>query len=283
MRCWPQLSLITRRRLHVLVCALLLLTLPAYPSISAELSLLSRGTGGTGKSHVREQAIRAIPFRNLEQSAAERVSAIVQRPTMFRRMPPQTMECSRDMFLHLVRNPDTLVAIWDTLGMTRLKVQRTGQFSYQADDGAGTVTRMEMLYGTPNLHLFIGNGWYEGPLFPGKINGSGVMIMHTQYRTASTGVEVVDCTMDAFMQIEQGAVDLAAKTLHPLFVKNADINFIETAEFVTSFSNASRTNPSAIKSLVTRLRGIDDANRQELLKILDKQAPRAARASGASR
>jgi hypothetical protein len=254
---------------------LAILSIPGIP-IKAEIPLLARGAGGTGKAQVREQAIRAIPFRNLDPAAVQRVSAIVQHPTMYRRMPPRTMECSRELFLHLVRNPDTLVAIWETLGMTRLKVQRTGEFSFQADDGAGTVTNLDMLYGTPNLHLFIGTGWYDGPLFPGRLNGSGVMVMHTQYRAAPNGTELVDCTMDAFMQIDQGAVDLAAKTLHPLFVKNADVNFIETADFISSFSQATTTNPSAIMSLARRVRGIDEANRTELISILEKKSPRAA-------
>lgn len=230
--------------------------------------------GGTGNGRAKEEALSAIPFRQLAPQVARHVQAITYHPTMYRRLPAKVMQCDREMFLFMIRHPDALVGIWDVLGITRLKVQRMGEFEYRADDGAGTISQMEMLYGTPELHLFMGQGYYEGPLFGNKIHGEGVMLLRSRFLRDPRGNEVVECVMDAFLRIEPGAVDLAAKTLHPLFVRNADINFTETIDFMSTFAQTAKAKPEAVYEMIRRMRDVDAETKQGLEAVVRRSGPR---------
>ena len=55
-----------------------------------------------------------------------------------------------------------MVGIWDLMGITNVHIDRTGPYQLEARDGSGTTCRIDLVYGDPNVHIFVANGSYDG-------------------------------------------------------------------------------------------------------------------------
>ena len=211
----------------------------------------------------RDQAIREIPFKGLTPAAQKRIAAVVTKPSMFRRMPVSVIRCEPKLHQFLVRNPEVVINIWQLMGITKVTADRTGTFSLDAADGAGTTSSVELVYGTNDTHLFFCEGQYEGPLFRKPVEGRCVLLLKTGHRKMNDGSYSVTNRMDVFVQLDHVGMDALTKTLHPLLGKSADINFTETMKFVERISQTARQNGPGMERLAERLDQVAEPTRQE--------------------
>ena len=123
----------------------------------------------TSSRMARLESTRHFPFSKLSPEARRRVQYVVAKPTLFRRIKTNAFECDPDLFVFLVRHPEVVVNTWQLMGVTRMKVQRTGPYRMHVNDGQGTVSDVEMMYGIPTQHIVYADGYYEGPLFGRKL------------------------------------------------------------------------------------------------------------------
>ena len=212
---------------------------------------------------VREQAIADLPLQQLVPQARQRVMEVVERPTLFRRMPTEQILCSPDLFVFLVRYPEVVVNMWDLMGATKLSVSRVGKYLLDSNDGAGTKTRVELIYGNQTQHLMYAKGAYSGPLFRRQLHGQCVMMINSAYQRNKRGEEVVTCTMDVFLSLDNVGIDIVAKTLHPLMGNTADHNFAESARFVSQVSEQTKKNPAGMQRLSRRLEKVEPSIRDK--------------------
>jgi hypothetical protein len=138
--------------------------------VSGEAATPAAAKASTSRS-AKEEAIAGIPFDKLKADVRARLSDIVEKPSMYRRLPNQKIHCDPDMYLFLVRYPEVVVNIWELMGVTNVKLKRVGQYAFECSDGAGTVAKVELVYGTRDLHLLYVEATYEGPLTGRKVNG----------------------------------------------------------------------------------------------------------------
>jgi hypothetical protein len=213
------------------------------------------------RRQVRDEAIRAIPFDQMDERVRGELSQIVSAPSLYRRLPVQTVDCDPDMFLFLLRYPEVIVDIWRLMEVTKVQVTRTGPTTFSAVDGAGTVANVQLIHSSPNVHVYYGNGYYEGPLLRNRLTGSCVIVMQNQYGSSNDRIHVT-CTLDVFARLDNAGVDLLAKTLNPLVGKTADYNFVETAKFVSQLSLASESNGPGVQRLAANLTGVDPQVRE---------------------
>ncbi|MCC6510566.1 MAG: hypothetical protein IT423_15800, partial [Pirellulaceae bacterium] len=75
-------------------------------------------------------AVERIPFARITGSAAENIRGVVERPSFFRRLPTQTIECDPELFTLLVRYPEIIVNIWDLMGITKVEVKRIAPYVF---------------------------------------------------------------------------------------------------------------------------------------------------------
>lgn len=249
----------------------LLLILSFWPTASRAFAAeqLSRPTASKS---AREEAMRALPLNALRPDAAKEIRDIVSQAAMYRRLPVTSARCDKDLFIFWIRNPDVIVGIWEQMGVTEISMQRTGDFTFQASDGAGTSSALELVYGTPELHIYKGVGYYEGSLIKRPIRGDCVVLLRNRYRPDSAGGTEVVSQMDVFVALEQSAVELAAKTLQPLFVRYADLNFVETIHFVERLSEAAIKQGDRMSSLAHRLEKVTPAVQFEFSRLASKAA-----------
>ncbi len=200
-----------------------------------------------------------IVFRSRasRRAAGENIRGVVDRPSFFRRLPTQTIECDPELYTLLVRHPEIIVNIWDLMGITKVEVKRTAPYVFKGHDGAGTTCRAELLYGTSDIHIYYGNGSYSGSLAARDIDGRCVCVLHSTAATNRAGHPTVTVTMDVFMKLDNFGADLLTRTLGPLVGKTADYNFVESAKFVSQLYELCRDNPVAAQQLGSRLTKID--------------------------
>lgn len=209
-----------------------------------------------GNLQMRSEALRAIPFGELTEASQAKLRPILERPSLYRRMPTQAIECDADLHVFLIRYPEVIVNIWQLLEVTQVQVRRTGPYTFDAADGSGTKCRVELIYGRPDLHIFYATGYYEGPLFRTRMEGDCVIILRSSY-AQKNGRSQVTNTLDVFLRMDKVGADLLLKTLHPLMGRTADFNFVETTKFVGQVSLAAENNGPAMERLAAQLENVD--------------------------
>jgi hypothetical protein len=247
----------------VIVLAVVFCQLPSY----GQISLKPRSsTGGSSHRADRKEALAAIPFAQLTPEAAQKIRAVVTKPSVYRRMPVKAIECDAQLYTFLIRNPEVVVDIWKLMGVTQLEIQRTGQYSFSSSDGAGTDSTIQLVYGTPQTHIFYGTGVYEGSLFKNRIEGNCVLVLQTEFRN-SGGKPVATSRLDMFMQINQNAIEVFAKTFQPLLGKAADMNFVETANFLEKLSQTAAVNGQGMIHMSNKLTNVSEPVRNQFGKV----------------
>ncbi len=168
---------------------------------------------GSSSRDSREQALRSIPLGNLTPQAVAKLRPVLDDPTIFRRMPVQSIVCDPEMFTFIIRYPEVLVEIWQLMGMTRVTIERTGPFAFAGEDGAGTTCRSELVLGSEKLHIYYTEGDYEGGLINRKLDGRCICVIHSQPAIGESGQALVTASMDIFLKLDNMGADLIAKTI----------------------------------------------------------------------
>jgi len=222
----------------------------------------------------RQEVIASLPLARLTPQARHRILSIAQSPTFYRQLPSQAIACDKDMFLFLTRNPDVLVGIWDLLGVTTVQVKRTDPYQLEAEDGSGTTCVVDLVYGDPNLHIFVADGNYDGKMVAKPILGKGVFILRSQYAPDAEGGTTVTSRLDCFVQFDGVGVDLVVRTLSGLIGRSADHNFIETARFMAQISQSAEMNPPAMIDVAERLPQVDPFTKRQFVDVISTVARR---------
>ena len=230
----------------------------------------------TSSQQAREDAVRSIPFDKLTVETRRKLAGIVSKPSIFRRMPIQMVDCDPDMYLFLVRYPEVVVNIWQMMGISNVGIQRTGAYTLHATDGNGTVTNVELVYGDPETHVVYAEGLYEGPLFKRRINARCVLVLRSAYTRGAGDRPLVASRLDLFLHLDDAGAEVIAKTLQPVVGRTADYNFTESAIFLGRVSQAAEKNGPGLQQMTTRLTNIDAAVRDRFSQIAASVTYKAA-------
>ena len=230
----------------------------------------------TSSRLARQDARRNIPLNKLSGESLRRIKYVVANPSLFRRITTKSIPCDPDLFFFLTRHPEVLVNIWDLMGITSMQVACLGEHEFHVDDGQGTVSVVELLYGTPQLHILYADGVYEGPLFGRKIYAKCVFIFKTDYKRDATGRHRVVSRLDMFARVENIGADILTRTMRPVAARMADYNFSETTQFVGRLSQAAEENGPGMQRLAQRLSDVDPAVRRKFTELTAAISDRAA-------
>ncbi len=241
---------------------------------------------GTSTRDARDAAVQRIPFNQLTPEASGKLKSVVTNSSYFRSMPTETVDCDPEMFTFLVRHPEVIVNIWEVMEVTKVSLQRIGPFQLQGSDGAGTSSKMDLIFGNESMHIYFASGAYQGNLWARELNGKCVVILHNRPGPLPTGKSGIAATMDVFMNLDNMGADLVVKTLGPLMGKTADYNFTECASFLSQVSQTAENNPFGVQQLAKRLTKIDPKIRDQFIVTTNSVAQRSgnlATSQGTSR
>jgi hypothetical protein len=229
---------------------------------------------GTSSREARDAAIARIPFHQLTPEANTRLRTVIENASYFRRMPTEVVDCDPEMFSFLVRHPEVIVNIWDVMGVTKVSLKRTGPFQLRGNDGAGTTSNMDLVFGNDALHIYFANGSYQGNLWPRELTGRCVVLLHNRSIQVQNGQQALVASMDVFMKLDNIGADLVVKTLGPLVGKTADYNFSECASFFAQISQTAEQNPAGMQQLAKQLDDIDPKIRDQFISTTASVAQR---------
>jgi hypothetical protein len=230
----------------------------------------------------RQDALRAIPFDKFDADAKRKAASVVNSDPLFRRMPVETIDCDPNFYLFLLRNPEVIVEIWQLMGVTDLKMTRTGAESFRLADNAGTTGNVEFLYGDQNTHVLYIEGQYRGSLYPRAITAHCVLVMQSRYDKRADGSYAITNRLDSFVDVKNVGADLVAKTFQSVFGKTADHNFVQTAEFIAQLSEAAEGNPAGVQRLAAKLTALDPQVRQQFSQTAADTSHRATERQAAA-
>ncbi|MCO8121858.1 hypothetical protein NHH03_08935 [Stieleria sp. TO1_6] len=215
-----------------------------------------------------EELLAALPMERLTNDAQQKIQAVTDKPTLYRRLPVQAIRCDEELFLFLTRKPEAIIGIWDLMGITTVQATRVGPYRMDATDGSGTTCQVDLLYGDRNLHVFMADGMYDGKFAQKGIRGKGVFVLKSTYATAGDGATTVHGTLDCYVKFESLGADLVARSLGGLIGKSADHNFVETAKFISQISQACETNPNGMLDMVDRLPQVDPQTKADFAQVI---------------
>jgi hypothetical protein len=251
------------------LCALGVLTQASFAPAAERGGFLFRSEKGYRSSaSQKKDVIASLPMARLTPQARQRILSVAGSPTIYRRLPTQAIDCDPEMFTFLARNAEVMVGLWELMGITSVQTQRTGPYRFEAVDGTGTKCSIDLIYGDPNVHIFVADGSYDGKMVTKPVRGRGVFVLRSSYATSSSGRTTVTGTIDCFVKIEGLGADLIARTLSGLIGRSADSNFTETAKFIAQISQASEMNTPAMTDVAYRLPQVGDDTRQQFVDVI---------------
>jgi hypothetical protein len=256
------------------------LLLAGAASLAAGWLGIPRGTAAAGEADTSEaakaEAIRKLPLREMTPEARRKLMAVVERPSIYRRLPPTTIECDPALYIFLIRNPEVVVSIWQLMGVSKMTAHRTGPYLWKGNDGAGTTADVELIYGTDDLHIMYSDGVYEGSLLKRTVTGRCVIMLQSGYGQADDRRWYVGNRLDIFLQIDNAGADVIARTLSPWVGKVADANFTESCKFAQRLSATAEQNGPGVQKLADKLSDVDPQVQSEFTRVATAVQQRAA-------
>ena len=224
-------------------------------------------TSGTSSKQARQQAIQAVPFEQLNQGTGVKLKEVLEKPSIYRRLPITQIDIDPDYFVFLVRHPEVIVNIWQIMGITKMETERIGPYELNSSDGEGTTSQVELVYGNNNIHVYFATGSYQGPILRKKLHGRCVMILRSEYERGSNGALKAKCSLDVFLKVENATASLIARTLNPIVGSTADHNFVESLNFLQRLNETTEKNGAGVQRMAGRLQNITPQVRNDFVGI----------------
>lgn len=218
----------------------------------------------------KQDALRQIPLNRIAPEHQNRVATVLHDPSIFRRLPVQVIDCDPELYSFLVSYPEIVVNIWELMGITNVNVQRVSSTQFHANDGAGTVSTVTVLYADNDTKVFLAEGYYEGSLTPKRITAECILVLKSGYTQTPQGKAFVSNRLDVFVKFDSKGAELLARTLHPFIGKTADFNFAESSAFLGKISKSSEDNMPGMQNLISKLDKVDPAVRHQMSEIVTK-------------
>jgi hypothetical protein len=251
-------------------------------ALSGGASLAADPNAADSSQQSQQDALRSMPLNKLNEEAQRKVMSVLERPSIYRRLPTKTVDCDPEMFLYMIRNPEVIVNIWELMGISQMVAERVGPYAWKGNDGQGTQSQVELVYGTDELHLLYGEGYYEGPLLKRKVAGRCVLLLQSGYSLGAGARAQVTNRLDVFLAIDNVGAELLAKTLQPLVGSTADTNFTESAKFLSKLSQTAENNPDGMPRLAAKLNRCDENVREGFATVSSSVPQRVAERSNMS-
>ncbi len=239
--------------------------------VATDIPCVAQGefVAGTSARSARAEAIQAIPFDQLSPPVRERTMQIINSAAIYRRMPVTTIDCDPDLYLFAIRYPEIIVDIWRLMGASTMTLQRTGQFNLACDDGAGTTSNIELVYGTPTTHVYVAKGRHRGSRLLTQLDGSCVILVQTEYHRGPDGQPQATSSLDVFVDIDNSSAEWVIRIVSPLFGGTADRNFVESLKFLEKLSATTAENGPGVIGMAERMTGVRPEVRSRFAQIAE--------------
>jgi hypothetical protein len=264
-------------------CGLAVISSIAVTALAASVAYAEAGDA-TSSQAARNEAVRAIPWRQLSPTGRRAAQTVINNTSIYRRLPTRIIDCDPEMFSFLLQHPEVVIDVWRVMGVSQLALEKLPGGAYRAADNAGTSGTVRFLHAdwgpeAKVLAVVLADGAYVGPPFGAPLKAQSIILLRSGSVQETNGRYYITVRIDSFIRLEQIGVELVAKTVQPWIAKTADQNFIETLSFVSNFSRTAEQNPAGIERLAARLPSLDGPTRTQLVAQSFRTAGRYSQAA----
>ncbi|HEY1064726.1 MAG TPA: hypothetical protein VGE52_01390 [Pirellulales bacterium] len=245
------------------------------PALSAATPAGASGPSGTTSKSAKQEAVDSLPLGKLNAANRAKVEHVLEDAAMYRQLPVSMCRCEPQLYLLLVNRPDTVVNIWEVLGISQFDLRQIGPNLYQADDGTGMQTTVEFLHRSHDAHIAYVEGLYQGPLLSRKIKAQCVLFLRSQYAPAEDGSWMITHRLDAFVRFDALGAEMLARTMNSMIGKIADRNFREVSNFITNLSTRAVDDAEWTADLASKLDNVRPDVRDQFAKVTAAMANRS--------
>lgn len=233
-----------------------------FPVVQVEL--LEKGDSSRNQL---KSALDALPLQHLSADHRKRVNEILENRALFRRLPTIGVECAPEIYSHFTANPESAVAIWRAMGISKFTLTPQNGNVWVGDAGDGSRGTIELLLKTPETHLLLCDGEYRSPVLPNIIRAKALMHLRTRPMVRENGEQRVVHDLDLFVMFPQQTVETVAKVVSPVSHMIADRNFRELSMFVRFMHVVMERQPGWVERVVQKMDGVSFEQKEELLQL----------------
>ncbi len=222
---------------------------------------------GSSSKKVRMTAVQSLPLDELTTENRKRADALIHSDSLFRQLPTVRFHADPKMYWFFATHPDVVIGIWQVMKISQFQMRQTGPNIHVVDAGDGSVGTLEILHRGPGQILVLCEGVYKSPFLIKTIEATALMHLQTQFERANDGRTIATHHCNLFVSFPSHTVETAAKLISPLSNLIADRNFQEISIFLQMMSLAMAHQPGWVEQIVSRLDGIPEVHKSQLLKL----------------
>ena len=218
------------------------------------------------------EAVKQIPWDALSPSDRQTVQSLVERHSIYRRLPMTGGYCNPEVYDFLLAHPEIVVGLWRTYGYTQVDLQNLDNGRFTLKESNGTTANLQILYQDNRLMVFLCSGVYQGQMSARPIEGEALVVM--QYRFTedanNENAPIAVTRLDTFARLSNSGADFVSKAFSPVIGKIIDSNFVKTVDFVNHVSETIENNPGELMDAIEKIDGIDATVKQGFLTCVDR-------------
>jgi hypothetical protein len=222
---------------------------------------------GTSDRRALQVGRAALPLHRLTPANRRRAEQVLAQQSMFRALPVLRLDVDHDSYRYFVEHPDVAVSIWRVLGVSQCQLWQTGPDSYESDVGDGTTGVMDVLLRDRTDHVVVAEGQFKSPMLLKPIRAVALLHLKSDYVTRRDGEPEVHCRGYLYVTFPSQTVETAAKVVSPVTNMVIDRNFEEIGLFAQMMSAAMRSQPGWVEYIASRMDGVLERRRGELLQV----------------
>lgn len=222
---------------------------------------------GTSSGAVKKQAIAETKLDAVPVAARQKVQAVLQNPSLFRKLPTISFEVDRNVYAYFLKNPNIAVSSWQALGISKFSLAEVRPQVYTADAGDGSTGTIEVLYSTPEDTMIFCEGAFKSPLMSKPIVAKAVMRLRAKFHKEPDGRILATHSADVFVDLPSQTVETVAKLISPLSNTIADRNFKQLTFYAHMMTVAMARQPGWVEAMADRMKDITPAQRDDFLKV----------------
>lgn len=194
----------------------------------------------------------SIPYESIPAEYRDRVSRIIQRPTISARAAPE--EFHEGIYSWLLEHPDRASLAWRRLGFPCAAITARQPEGFGWTDGQGTEIAWRTALKNEDMHIWIAEGQGKlGPMLP-PIQVRAVAVLHHNHRPLLDGRCTVTQHTEIYLQTDSKAAALIAKIIGPATPHLADTGASQLLLFFSGLTRYFNDHPEDIQTLLAPAR-----------------------------
>lgn len=176
---------------------------------------------------------QVVPLQLIAPEHRDSVAEVITSYTLHRQGSPESFPCHPRVYLSLLNEPTLTLSLWKDLVSSPVQLHQVGPNRFQGSDGTGASATWEFVHRSPRLHVLLCHLEYVGPRGNMRLEGRGVLVVHTDYYRKGGDEDWIRHDVEAYVKVDSRGWRTVAKTMRPLLENVVEDQVQEAGLFVS--------------------------------------------------